>query len=261
MRTAYYPSDLTDRQWECIKGLLPRPTRRGRPRVISLRSIINAVLYLHHTGCPWRYLPKTYPKWTTVYRYFARWSTSGQWLKLTHELHKLVRQSCKRSELPHLAIIDSQSVKASKGEKRGTDGFKKLIGRRRHVLVDVLGIVLCCKVYEGNLSDADGGERILDHLPKDIDDSLETIVGDASYGGRFWAKAHVYHNIDVVITRRRGQSHKSNLIPKRWIVERTFAWFNNYRRLARDYELKTIHSEAFVYISMLPILLHRIGPN
>lgn len=265
MRYAHYPSDLTDQQWNFIKPELPLPRRGGRPRKTNTRRVINAILYLHHTGCPWRYLPKTYPPWKTVYDYFRKWSHAGAWIRIVHNLHAFVRIQIHKTPLPTLGIVDSQTVKAFRGEDIGKDGYKKIKGRRRHILVDALGIILGCKVRAGNISDPDGGIEILERLPSDIEHSLKKIIGDGQYSARFMANCVLLHHIDVETTRdltnqRIGFLKNNGFLgmPKRWIVERTFAWFNNYRRLARDYEGRVLHSESMLYIAMIPILLHRL---
>ena len=262
MRTLY-PSDLTDPQWKFINVELPLARPGGRPRTTNIRLVVNAILYLHHSGCPWRYLPHSFPPWKTVYHYFRAWARSGVWEKLIHYLHIFVRLKAGRSNFPHLGIIDSSSVKAYRGEEIGVDGFKKIKGRRRHILVDVLGIILGCKVCAGNTPDADGGIKILEHLKKDFENSLETILGDSQYSARFWGEAIGIYGINVETppkTKHGKERTISNLYPKRWIVERTFAWFTNFRRLTRDYERKVLHSESMLYIAMLPILLGRLSP-
>ncbi|MGZ5280526.1 MAG: IS5 family transposase [Pseudobdellovibrionaceae bacterium] len=265
MRYAHYPSDLTDRQWNFIKHELPLPRRGGRPRSTNIRRVLNAILYLHHSGCPWRYLPRSYPPWKTVYDYFCKWSHAGVWIKVVHSLHAFVRLRMHKTALPTLGIIDSQSVKAHRGEDIGRDGFKKVKGRRRHILVDVLGIILGCKVRAANISDPDGGIEILERLPPEIEHKLKKILGDGQYSARFMANCVLLHHIDVETTRdqtnkRIGFMKPKELLkmPKRWIVERTFAWFNNYRRLTRDYEERVLHSESMLFIAMIPILLHRL---
>lgn len=255
MLLVVYPSDLTDQQWECIKDLLPRATR-GRPRTVSLRSVVNAILYLHHGGCPWRYLPKTYPKWKTVYGYFSRWSKQDFWKTLCRTLHECVRAWSGRSAKPHLVIIDSQSVRAPKGDERGYDGFKKVRGRKRNILVDALGILVSCKVTAANAADTKSGKELLDTLPQAILENVETILADKSYRGAMVDYAEYYYQKKVVIAQ--GGKNGSNLKPMRWRVERTFAWLNHYRRMSRDYENRVRNSESMLYISMLPILLHRL---
>lgn len=256
-----YPSDLTDPQWKFIKTELPLARSGGRPRTTNIRAVVNAILYLHHAGCPWRYLPPNFPPWKTIYDYFRKWAQLGVWQKLVHGLHMYARLKVGRSSCPHLGIVDSSSVKAYRGEEIGVDGFKKIKGRKRHILVDVLGIILDCKVSSANTPDADGGIKILERLNKNFKESLETILGDSQYSARFWGEAIGIYKIKVETPEKTKPGHlraNSNLYPKRWIVERTFAWLSNYRRLVRDYERKVIHSESMLYIAMLPILLGRL---
>lgn len=256
MRTTLYPSDLTDQQWELIKPLLPK-TRHGRPRKVSLRRVINALLYLHHTGCQWAYLPKTYPRPGHVFYYFARWSKTRVWEKICHSLHSLLRVVSQRNPCPRLAIVDAQSVRSPRGEERAFDGFKRVMGRKRNILVDALGIIIGCKVHRADHQETMTAKNILDQLPIDIDQSLETIVADKGYRGALVQYAETYHGINVDIVDRKVEG--TNMRRKRWIVERTFAWLNHYRRMSRDYEHKVRNSESMLYISMLPILLHRLA--
>lgn len=256
MRLTTYPSDLSSREWQLIRSLLPH-TGLGRPRGINLRGILNAVFYLHHTGCPWRYLPKGYPKWQTVYYYFSRWSRSGCWENICHELHVQLRTRSSRSPFPHLGIIDAQSIRAARGEERAYDGFKKVIGRKRNILVDALGIIIGCQVHAANKQENITGKKVLDQLPEAFEKNLEKIIADRGYRQALGEYAfHYHHGIKVETIDRKVTG--TNMKPMRWIVERTFAWLNHYRRMSRDYEQKIRHSESMLYISMLPILLHRI---
>ncbi len=257
MRFQVYPSDLTLEEWRVICAVLPAQ-KLGRPRHLSLRCILNAIFYLHHAGCPWRYLPKTYPKWQSVYYYFAKWSKEGAWEKICHALHGQFRILSRRSPFPHLGIMDAQSVRAAKGEERAYDGFKKVIGRKRNILVDALGIIIGCKVHAANRQENITGKKILDQLPEPFEKNLEKIIADKGYRKALAEYAyHYHHKIEVeVIDRKRSGT---NMKPMRWIVERTFAWLNHYRRMSRDYAQKVRNSESMLYISMLPILLHRIA--
>ena len=255
MRTVSYPSDLTREEWEIIKPLLPWQ-RMGTPHKVDYRRVLNAILYLHHTGCPWRYLPKNYPRWATVYYYFSHWSKNGTWEKICHELHQGVRHKNLKSPLPHVGIIDSQSVRAARGEERAYDGFKKVIGRKRNILVDALGIIFGCKVHAANQQAQITGKKMLDDLPKPYEETLEKVIGDKAYQRAFLEHAEIYHGIKVQINDQKKTG--TNMKPLRWVVERTFAWLNHYRRMSRDYECNARNSEAMLYISMLPILLHRI---
>lgn len=256
MRFKIYPSDLTLREWQVIQPLLPRQ-KYGKPRSIPFRLVLNAIFYLHHTGCPWRYLPKSYPHWQSVYYYFSKWSESGVWEKVCHALHEKLRIGNQKSPLPHLGIIDSQSVRAAKGEERAFDGYKRVLGRKRNIIVDTLGIIVGCVVHAADLQESTTGKKILDKLPENLEKILKKIIGDKAYKRGFLEYAEVYHEIEVQVNDQRVTG--TNMKPWRWIVERTFAWLNHYRRMARDYEVKVRNSESMLYISMLPIMLHRIA--
>lgn len=263
-----YPSDLHDNEWELIKELVP-VQKRGRPRKTSLREVINAVLYLTSGGCAWRSLPKDFPPWKTVYDYFSNWVKNGIWRTLHQVLRAKVRVQEGKDVAPYVAIIDGQSVKASHGEERGWDGFKKVRGRKRQILVDSLGLLLSVKVHRANQAELTRAHEVLLNYPKDLK-KPETLLGDFGYGKApfdIWVKLNwgiwieckkgekeMYRNDEG---RIRYRVSTSNLKPSRWIVERTFAWFNFYRRLSRDYERKVINSEAFLYISQIPMMLRR----
>lgn len=255
MRLQIYPSDLSTEEWQLIRPLLPH-SRVGKPRVKSLRGVVNAILYLHHTGCPWRYLPQTYPHWSRCYYYFQKWSKHHVWEGLCHCLHSIARQKIGRSKYPHLGIIDSQSVRAARGEERAYDGFKRVMGRKRNILVDVLGIIMGCRVHRADLQEQITGKKILDQLPEPYEKGLEKIIADKAYQRAFLEHAEVYHGIKVQINDQKKTG--TNMKPQRWVVERTFAWLNHYRRMSRDYERKVENSESMLYLSMIPILLPRI---
>lgn len=265
-----YPSDLTDQQWELIKDLVPAARPGGRPRTTDIRQIVNAVLYLTRTGCAWRYLPNDYPPHKTVYDYFVKWKWTGVWRKIHLTLAAQTRVADGRQEAPSTVIIDAQSVKAQYGEERGWDGFKKVRGRKREILVDTLGILWGAKVHAANEGENRRGFEAVEAYP--IAQPPERILGDYSYS-RSPFDVHVYKKWSIwpeTIKGKRGTKRDrhgskvkmvevSNLKPQRWIVERSFAWFNNYRRLSRDYERKVSNSEIFLYISQIPILLNRLA--
>lgn len=256
MRFQIYPSDLSRLQWQLIQPLLPS-SRAGRPRQDSLRGVVNAIFYLHHTGCPWRYLPKSFPHWSRCYYYFSRWSRSGAWERICHALHTMARERIGRNRYPHVGIIDAQSVRAARGEERAFDGFKKVMGRKRNILVDALGIIIGCKVHAADQQEQITGKELLDKLPAAYEKTLQKIIADKAYQRAFLEHADIYHHgIFVQINDQRKTG--TNMKPLRWVVERTFSWLNHYRRMARDYELKVQNSQAMLYLSMLPILLHRI---
>lgn len=252
-----YPSDLTLEQWETIKGLVPKPRSGGRRRTTDVREVINAILYIVRTGGAWRYLPKEFPPWKTVYDYFYRFSQSGVWSRINQVLCESLREKLNKAPTPTLAIVDSQSVRAHYGEARGWDGFKKVRGRKRHVIVDTMGLLLGCAVHRANERDPHGGVRVLEKLPLSVLKSVTKILGDGAYVGPFDDIAHF--NYGIAVERASSSKERSNLKPKRWIVERTIAWFNHFRRLSRDYERRTIYSEAMIYISMIALTLRRLS--
>lgn len=264
-----YPSNLTDQQWEIIRNLIPPARSGGRPRTTDPRAIVNAILYLTRSGCAWRYLPRDFPPHQTVYDYFCRWKCSGLWRKIHFILAKQVRIQEGRNESPSTVIIDAQSVRAAKGEERGWDGFKKVRGRKREILVDTLGIIWGAKVHAANQGENRKGIEAVETFPNVK--IPERLLGDYSYGiSPFDVQLHQLWKIWPQTVKGKCRTEKSryeskikkveisNLKPKRWIVERSFAWLNNYRRLSRDYEKKVCNSEAFLYISQIPILLNRL---
>jgi len=265
-----YPSDLHDNEWEVIKDLLPSQKEGGRPRKTCLRKVVNAVLYVTTEGCTWRALPKDYPPWKTVYGYFSRWVVLGIWKLLHQELRAQVRIKEGKSVAPYVAIIDGQSVRAHYGEERGWDGYKKVRGRKRQILVDSLGLLLSVCVHRGNQQELTRAHEVLLKYPKDLA-RPEKLLGDYGYGKSpfdVWVKLN--WGIWIECTKGTKEPYRneqgrlryrvstSNLKPTRWIVERTFAWFNFARRLAHDYERKILNSEAFLYISQIPMMLKRV---
>lgn len=255
-----YPSDLTEQQWETIKEMIPPARVGGRPRTVDVRRIIDAIFYLNRTGCAWRYLPSEFPPWQTVYDYFSKWSKNGIWRSISHALSCTVREKENRSPYPHLGIIDAQSVRSHFGESRGWDGFKKVRGRKRSIIVDSLGLIWSCEVHAAVDQDRHGGVAALRKLPSECLQSLETILGDGAYNRAPFdvvVKFNYGLNLEAKTPKEMGGS---NLKPKRWVVERTFAWFNHFRRLSRDYERISTRSESMIYLSMTQILLRRLVP-
>lgn len=267
-----YPSDLHDNEWKVIRKLIPLQ-RRGRPRKTSMRELVNAVLYLTTEGCTWRALPKDFPPWKTVYDYFSRWVKLGVWRRVHQALRAEVRLREGKEVAPQIVIIDGQSVRAHYGEERGFDGFKKVRGRKRQVLVDSLGFIVSAKVHRANQSETTRGHQVLEDYPEDLP-LPEKILGDFAYARAPFAtwvqenwgedkilctkgEKEFYRNKEYKL---RVRVKKSNLKPMRWIVERTIAWFNNSRRLSRDYEKSVKVSESFLYISQIPMMLRRIYP-
>jgi putative transposase len=269
-----YPSDLTDQQWELIKGLIPAARSGGRPRTASNREILNAIFYVIRTGCAWRYLPNDFPKWQTVYEYFNRWTDLGIWEKLCDRLRGKFRQKKNHHKVPSAVVIDSQSVKAHYGEKRGYDGFKKVRGRKRHILVDTMGNLLAVRVTPANVGDSADGIKVLEKKEKFLKRrGLQAVFVDGGYRNKFEDEVFKKFKAEVKVIKgkvevqqskrpqdkgsKRKVMIKQNLRPIRWVVERTIAWFNHFRRLARDFEKKTCNSEATIYLAMISMLMRK----
>jgi putative transposase len=265
MQNSLYPTDLSDEQWHLLQLVLPRrktPRRRGRPPA-DLRRICNALLYFVRAGCAWRLLPRDFGPWKTVYHYFWRWSQQGCWQIIHDVLRGEVRaQADKRCE-PTAAILDSQTVRsADQAGERGYDAAKKTKGIKRHILVDTLGLLLAVCVTPADVPERAGARSFLDRALVCFR-WLRRLWADQGYGGEDfadWVAAHRKTGtlrLEVVPPdkTRRGFA----VLPKRWIVERTFGWFMKHRRLVRHYEVKPSHAEAWLHISMIGIMLRRLA--
>lgn len=258
MSKQHYPSDLTQDQWQIIKVYIPKQRAGGRRRSTNVREALNAILYLLRTGCAWRYLPKDFPNWRTVYDYFKLFRDAHVFEKLNFELNSKVRSQLKRSKLPHLGIIDSQAIKNPSGETRGYEGFKKVRGRKRSIIVDANGLIWGLHVHSANDQDAGGGVEALDKLYQPAKESLEVILADKAYDRKpFKPVAEILYDLKLQFSKSATKGY-STMRKKRWIVERTFAWFNNFRRLSKDYEKLTASSEAMIFLAMCTICLHRL---
>jgi putative transposase len=259
-RTSSYPSDLTDGQWQVIAPHLPadQPGRRGRPRIWPLRVIVEAILYLDRTGCPWRYLPDSFPPWPTVYGYFAAWRDDGTLAAVHDALRAQVRAAAGRDTEPTAAIIDSQSVRAADTvprASRGWDNAKKVNGRKRHIAVDAMGLLLAVVITAASVQDRDAARPLLWNLHR-ASRHIRLIWADAVYTGKLSAWAASMKMTLCIVARR--QPHTFEVLPRRWVVERTFAWISKHRRTVRDYETLPASHEAMILWAMIALMTRRL---
>ena len=257
-----YPTDLNDTEWARIAPYLPGPSSTGAPRQHSWRTILNAIFYIVKNGCVWRALPHDFPAWKTVYHYFRLLRKTGLWEQLNTTIREAVREKEGRKPHASLMIADSQSAKSAEGgEKRGFDGGKLVSGRKRNLLVDTLGLIVLAKVTAANVQDVHAGRQLFSAVAEkpELLIRLEKIVADGGYRGELieWVQKNL--NVVLEIVLKLGNQKGFQVLPKRWIVERTFAWITRNRRLARDYERLAESSEAFIYVAMIRLGLRRLA--
>lgn len=251
-----YASDLTDPEWALLEPLLPPPCAQGRPRSWPMREVVNAIFYVMRSGCPWRLLPCDFPPWRTVYRWFAAWRDEGLFERVNQSLVMADREQSGRDASPSAAVIDSQSVKTTEsGGPKGYDAAKKVMGRKRHALVDTDGRALLLVPHPASVQDRDGAGPVLRASRRPFP-FIEHVFADAGYASE---RVSAATRIAVEIVRKQPEQVGFAVHPRRWVVERLFAWLGRNRRLAKDFEATLASATAFLYAASVLLLTRRLA--
>ena len=257
-KTRRYPSDLTDAEWEWVAPLMPKPPRRGRKPAVDFREILNAIRYMARSAGGWRMLPSEFGPWQTVYWWFRRF-VRRLLFRTIHDVALMIdREQAGREASPSGGVLDSQTVKAPFAEQRGYDGGKKIVGRKRHVAVDTDGRLLMVNLTTADVSDSAGAQLILDGIRKRWP-WLKHLFADGAYDRTRLMDKAAFLDFVIEIVRRSDKQIGFEVIPRRWVVERTFGWMIRWRRLVRDYEKRLDVSEAMIHVAMGSLLLRRIA--
>ena len=257
-----YSTDLTDVQWALIEPFMPARKKQGKPRQVDLREVVNAILYISRTGCQWRNLPHDLPPKSTVWDYFKRFKEDGALGRVVDALRRQVRVEAGREPEPKTAAIDSQTTPTHhQGSASGVDGGKGVKGRKRHIVVCSMGLLLAVAVTAANLNEGMQAPEVLGKLSGTTTSRLEKVYADNKYHCRAVWEWETRPGVKyrVVIVRREGKAFE--MLPARWVVERTFAWMGWNRRLSKDYERTTSSSEAWCQISMVHLMARRLSPS